>query len=133
MVTFVCPLLVVADLEKSRHFYATLLGQEVKEDHGENILFHGDFSLHLAAHFRALLGHAPDLARHHSMELYFETPNLEAVVRRLKAAGAEFLHPITRQPWGQRVVRVYDLDGHIVEIGEPPAAAATRRADVDLE
>jgi hypothetical protein len=26
---------------------------------------------------------------------------------------------LREQPWGQRVFRVYDPDGHIVEIGEP--------------
>ena len=30
----------------------------------------------------------------------------------------EFLQPILEHPWGQRVVRMYDPDHHIIEIGE---------------
>jgi hypothetical protein len=29
------------------------------------------------------------------------------------------LHPLREQPWGQRVFRCFDPDGHIVEVGEP--------------
>jgi hypothetical protein len=41
------------------------------------------------------------------------------VVERFQETGVEFVHPLREQPWGQRVVRVYDPDGHIVEVGEP--------------
>ncbi|MEG2986184.1 MAG: glyoxalase, partial [Lachnospiraceae bacterium] len=31
----------------------------------------------------------------------------------------EYINRDLRHSWGQRVIRIYDLDGHIVEIGEP--------------
>jgi hypothetical protein len=34
-------------------------------------------------------------------------------------AGVQFVHPLREHPWGQRVFRLYDPDGHIVELGEP--------------
>ena len=40
--------------------------------------------------------------------------------------GINFVHPIMEQPWGQQVVRFYDPDGHIVEIGEPLSALVKR-------
>lgn len=30
----------------------------------------------------------------------------------------EYLTPLTQHEWGQRVVRIYDPDRHIIEIGE---------------
>jgi hypothetical protein len=30
----------------------------------------------------------------------------------------EFLHEIREQPWAKKVMRMYDPDGHIIEIGE---------------
>jgi hypothetical protein len=50
--------------------------------------------------------------------LYFETDELEPIYRRLKEAKVAFIHGIYEQPWGQRVMHLYDPDGHIVEIGE---------------
>jgi hypothetical protein len=35
------------------------------------------------------------------------------------AAEVWAVHPLREHPWGQCVFRVYDPDGHIVEIGEP--------------
>jgi hypothetical protein len=36
------------------------------------------------------------------------------------------IHGPREQPWGQRVVRLYDPDGHIVEVGETMEAVAKR-------
>jgi hypothetical protein len=33
-------------------------------------------------------------------------------------AGITFVHEIREQPWRQRVIRIYDPDQHIIEIGE---------------
>ena len=44
----------------------------------------------------------------------------------MNAAGVEFIHPISEHPWGQRGMRFYDPDGHIVEIGETMEAVVWR-------
>jgi hypothetical protein len=38
----------------------------------------------------------------------------------------EFLHEIREQPWGQRVMRFYDPDLHIVEVGETMESVVLR-------
>lgn len=76
-----------------------------------------------------LLGHEqrfPVTLKSNSTELYFETEDIEAAQARLRQAGAEFVHAVQEQPWGQRVMRVYDPDGHILEIGETLDAAMAR-------
>ena len=37
---------------------------------------------------------------------------------RLKEYDIEYVHPIIEHSWGQRVVRFYDPDKHIIEVGE---------------
>ena len=47
MLKFICPLIVVEDIERSRAFYEQLLGQRVMFDFGQDVQFEGDFSIHL--------------------------------------------------------------------------------------
>ncbi len=121
MIKFICPLIVVKDTKKAKDFYEGLLGQKVKYDFGENIQFHGDFSIHLEEHYQGLIDEGVEHKinyRTNNFELYFETEDILKVESRLKNVEVEFIHEIREQPWGQRVMRVYDYDYHIVEIGE---------------
>lgn len=132
---FVCPLIAVEDVAVSRRFYEELLGQKVKFDFGENVTFMGDFAIHLKTHFAKLLD--PEAARAvavkaHNGELYFETDEPELFEQRLKSENIEWIHPIKEQPWGQRVMRVYDPDGHVVEIGETMETVVRRFQDRGL-
>lgn len=121
MVKYMGPILVVEEIAPSRYFYEQLLGQQVKYDFGPNVTFQGDFSIHLRRHLQALLGDGADrpvTRKAHNAELTFETDEIEAVGQRLKQAAVEFVHDIREQPWAQRVLRVYDPGGHLVEVGE---------------
>ncbi len=51
-------------------------------------------------------------------EIYFEYDDVDAMNQRLIKAGVEFVHPLREQPWRQKVLRFYDPDFHIIEIGE---------------
>jgi len=117
---YICPLIVVRDITTSRNFYEHVLGQKLKYDFGENVTFEGDFSIHLAEHYKNLLGNGHDQIKMkaNNFELYFETEDLENVIQKLKDIEIEFIHEIKEQPWGQRVARFYDPDYHIIEIGE---------------
>ena len=122
MLKFISPLIVVEDRARSRQFYEQLLDQKVKFDFGVDVAFEGDFTIHLKSHFQSLLGDAtkyPITAKAHNGELYFESDDIELIYRRLQAAGVEFIEAIQEQPWGQHAMRLYDPDGHIIEIGEP--------------
>jgi hypothetical protein len=44
---------------------------------------------------------------------------IDEVAARLRDAGVEFLHPLHEEPWGQRTIRFFDPDHHLIEIGEP--------------
>lgn len=57
----------------------------------------------------------------------FEYENLEEIQNKLESAnGIVFIHKIKEAPWGQQVFRVYEFDGHILEIGEEMHACLRR-------
>jgi catechol 2,3-dioxygenase-like lactoylglutathione lyase family enzyme len=115
---YICPLVVVEDIKKSRLFYENILGQTVKMGLGENITFDGDFAIHQKDYFRKLIGDNVIIKRSNNFELYFEDDDLESIVLKLKENDIKFIHEIIEQPWRQRVIRFYDHDKNIIEVGE---------------
>lgn len=120
MLKYAGVLIAVKDIAVSRRFYEECLGQKVQMDFGVNVGFEGGLAIHQKDHFQGLLGgeRFAAVSRSHDGELYFETDAVEVYEQRLKEGGYEFIHPIVEQPWGQQVMRLYDPDGHVVEIGE---------------
>ncbi|MFA5729147.1 MAG: VOC family protein [Candidatus Neomarinimicrobiota bacterium] len=115
---YVCPLIAVSDIRRSHDFYENLLGQKVKYDYGENVTFQGDFAIHLLSHYQALIDNKEIRTGGNNFELYFEYDNIEEIVKKLKESNVTFVHEIREQPWRQKVVRFYDPDENIIEIGE---------------
>jgi catechol 2,3-dioxygenase-like lactoylglutathione lyase family enzyme len=115
---YICSLITVSDIKRSRHFYENILKQNVKYDFGENVTFHGDFAIHLQSHFKALIDNKEIQTGGNNFELYFEYDNVEDIVKTLKDNNVVFVHEIREQPWRQKVVRFYDPDKNIIEIGE---------------
>lgn len=115
---FVCSLITVADITRSRNFYERVLGQKVEADFGENVSF-GSFSIHLRAHFQKLVDNKAITNGANNFELYFESDDLVQTVKKLKECNVQFIHEIREMTWKQRVIRFYDPDNNIVEIGEP--------------
>ena len=128
---FICPLIVVEDIQKSREFYENVLEQTVKADFGENVTFAGDFSIHQKEHFQSLIRGNPIIPKSNSFELYFEHDDLSSIVKKIKVLGLEFIHEIVEQPWKQQVIRFYDYDKNMIEIGERLEHTAFRLSKQD--
>lgn len=118
MIKFVCPLITVDKIERSKEFYTEILGQKIKSDYGENVVFEGDFSIHDKTHFSALISNKKVIKGSNDFELYFESDNIDGLETFLSGKGIRFIHKIILQPWQQKVMRFYDPDMNIVEIGE---------------
>jgi hypothetical protein len=92
-------------------------------DFGPNVGFVGGFAIWQVDHaYQMIFERGPSETSklgHENCEIYFETDDLDTAHTQLSDAGVQFVHPLREQPWGQRVFRVYDPDGHIVELGEP--------------
>ena len=126
---FICSLIVVNNVETSRNFYEKVLNQKVQFDFGENVSFEGGFAIHLKSHFSKIININEDviIQKSNNCELYFEEEDLDSFLQKLKSISSiEYVHGLKEQTWGQRVIRLYDPDKHIVEIGEPMESVVKR-------
>jgi hypothetical protein len=78
---YICPLIVVEDINRSRYLYERILKQKVKEDHGANVVFEGDFAIHQKEHLQSLINNYPIIRYANSFELYLEEEHLEEIKR----------------------------------------------------
>jgi catechol 2,3-dioxygenase-like lactoylglutathione lyase family enzyme len=131
---FFCPLIVVRDLARSRKFYEEVLGQEVILDFGANITFDGNFSLQSLDSWQKFIEKekAAIAFGSNSFELYFEENRFDEFLNKLSACPIEYIHPLVEYSWGQRVVRFYDPDHHIIEVGESMTCVVHRFYDQGL-
>lgn len=81
---FMCSLITVEDINRSRAFYEKLLQQKVKYDFGENIFFESGFAIHLKSHFSNLIDNRAMIMGGNNFELYFEHDDVDAFVEKLK-------------------------------------------------
>lgn len=109
----------VADINAARKFYEDLFGLEVFQDYGKNIAF--TCGLALQQDFDWLVGLPKEsvLKKSNNMEIVFEEQDFDSFLNKLKEyPDIEYLGEVIEHSWGQRVIRFYDLDGHIIEVGE---------------
>lgn len=113
-------LIVVKDMEKSIAFYKNLFGLEVVLDNGGNVIMTEGLVLQDINYWEDFLGRECIL-RNNMSELYFEENNLEAFAEKLEKYPEPIEH-VTRlmtHSWGQKVIRFYDPDGNLIEVGTP--------------
>ena len=129
---YISTLIAVRDLAASLRFYREALGMEVVQDFGDNVVLSGGVALQTLESWREFLGGKPVSLRSHTGELYFEETDMDGFLERLKAMDISYVHPPLEHRWGQRVVRFYDPDRHIIEVGENMAAVCRRFLDSGL-
>jgi len=112
------PMLVVADIDKSVEFYKNVLGLRVVMDFGANKTLTGGLVLQTLETWQEFIGTDNVTFGGNNCEVYFEEDNFDKFADRLEKYDVEYVHPVIEHRWGQRVVRIYDPDKHIIEIGE---------------
>ena len=111
--------IAVSDIQASRKFYEDLFGLEVFQDYGINISFIGGLSLQQEFDWIVGVPKEKILKDSNNMEIYFEGEDFDGFVDVLKGySEIKYVHEAKEAPWGQRSVRFYDPDGHIIEVGE---------------
>ena len=123
---FAC-LFAVKDIYAARAFYEEMFNLTVVDDFGRNIMF--DCGLSLQQDFDWLTGIPKNKMKdkENNCEIYFEQEDFDAFVSRLKTRKEiVWLHDVKEYPWGQRVIRLYDPDEHLLEVGEPMKAVVKR-------
>lgn len=113
-------LIAVNNIEKSISFYRELFGLEVILDNGGNVILTEGLVLQDAKIWREFLGREI-IWENHSCELYFEEKNMEEFVQKLKnyREPIKYVNEYMVHSWGRKVVRFYDPDGNLIEVGTP--------------
>ncbi len=114
-------MLITRDIEAARRFYTEVIGARVAHDIGNHVIFQEGFSLLLERDWKAFAGlEGADFSyRHHTGQLVFEVEDIAAFIQRIATLPSlEPVHELREHPWGRWAIRLYDPDGHVVEVGE---------------
>ena len=112
-------LLVVEDIEKSIAFYKELFGLLVLKRFDGNVILTEGLVLQDRKIWESLIDQKVNSCSNAS-ELYFVENNLEEFQKKLDESSFEinYVHKLKEYDWGQKAIRIYDPDGHMIEIGE---------------
>ena len=126
---FMNPLLAVSDMERSVSFYKTVLGLDKIADFGANVTLTGGVALQTQETWAQFIETDALTWNGKVSELYFEEDDFDTFAERLRGQDIRYVHPVKEHAWGQRVVRFYDPDGHIIGVGENMQSVCRRFAD----
>ena len=116
---YVCTVIQVADISAARKFYEELFGLEVYQDYGKNIAFTCGLALQQDFDWLVNIPKEKVLKKSNNAEVVFEEQNFDGFLNKLKEySEIEYLGEVIEHSWGQRVIRFYDLDEHLIEVGE---------------
>lgn len=116
---YICTVISVSDIEAAKKFYKDLFGLKIYQDYGKNIAFTCGLALQQDFNWLVNLPKEKVLKKSNNVEIAFEESDFDEFLIRLKQyENIEYLDEVMEHTWGQRVIRFYDLDGHIIEVGE---------------
>ena len=113
-------LIVVEDIEKSKKFYHDLFGLDVILDQDGNVILTEGLVLQDEKIWANFLK-KEIVSEHNSSELYFEEKDLKTFAEKLERLypSIQYVNRLMMHSWGQKIVRFYDLDGNLIEVGTP--------------
>jgi catechol 2,3-dioxygenase-like lactoylglutathione lyase family enzyme len=122
--------LFVKDIRVSKNFYSNVLNLTIEFDFGANIMYKNGPSIWEMQKNHIIPSKLdekkimdPSVNR---FELYFDTDHIEDIQDKLKHHKISFLHEIHEESWGQKTIRFFDPDHHLIEIGESMTTFLTR-------
>lgn len=113
-------LIVVKDIEKSIAFYKELFGLDVILDNDGNVILTEGLVLQDEKLWRKFIDR--DIVwENNATELYFEESDIEGFQKKLDSCEEPicYVNRLMQHSWGQRVIRFYDPDGNLIEVGTP--------------
>ena len=113
-------LIVVKDIEKAREFYHKLFGIDLVLDNDGNMILTEGLVLQDEKIWKTFLDRNV-VSKSNSCELYFEEQDIEGFIEKLESLypDIEYVNQLMTHSWGQQVIRFYDLDGNLIEVGTP--------------
>lgn len=113
-------LIVVNDIETSKTFYQELFGLQVLNDFGENVILTEGLVLQERKLWEKYTKKQVTFSGNDA-ELYFEESDMDGFLEKLNQSQwkIEYVNPLEEDVCGQRVIRLYDPDKHVIEVKEP--------------
>lgn len=111
--------IVVKDIERSKQFYKELFGLDVILDQEGNVILTEGLVLQEAKVWEQAIGQ--DVVwKNHASELYFEEADLDLFLEKLQQyeQKIQYVYLPEEGESKKRAVRLYDLDGNMIEVGE---------------
>lgn len=123
-------LLVVKDIERSKEFYRHLFGLETIAEFDGNVVLTEGLVLEARSLWEQAVGKCVRNGGDDA-ELYFEENNLDFFLEKLRtwSQPVEYVTPCAEDDRGQRTVRIYDPDHHMIEVKETMDSAARRHME----
>lgn len=122
-------LIAISDMEKSKKFYQDLLGMHVVGDFGANVQLENGLFLQTKDSWEKIIATKEIKPDHNAGELYFEILEMDGFLKLLERFQVEYVHEPKEHSWGQRSVRFYDPDHHIIEVAEDLVMVMKRFSD----
>ena len=119
-------MLIVKDIYVSCKLYEDVLGLRVICDFDVNKTLTGGLVLQTMDSYKELSGLEDISFKSNSFEIYFEEDDFDAFVKKLEKMDMSYVHQLIEHSWGQKVIRFYDPDMHIIEVGENIKAVCLR-------
>ena len=113
-------LIVVKDMERAKRFYHDLFGLEMILDNDGNMVLTEGLVLQEEKYWKEFLGREI-IPENNACELYFEESDVEGFAERLEKhyPDVKYVNRLMTHSWGQKVIRFYDPDGNLIEVGTP--------------
>ncbi|MDO5425363.1 MAG: VOC family protein [Eubacteriales bacterium] len=113
-------LIVVKDCSSALKFYCDMFGFSLIQDNDGNMELTDNLYLQELRYWEKFT-EKHIIPNNNQSELYFEESNIEEFVERLEALypETEYVNRLMTHSWGQKVVRFYDPDGNLIEVGTP--------------
>ena len=114
-------LITVSNIDRSILFYYDLFGlMVVNNQEGGNVTMTEGLVLQDEKIWKHFMNRDIQY-KNHATELYFEERDIEGFIEKLKVSPyeIEYVNELMTHEWGQKVIRFYDLDGNLIEVGTP--------------
>jgi len=109
---------LVDNVAVSKHFYKDILGLTVIKEFDTFVLFEDGFSIHDGKTYAEYIDEEFCGQSVCHTAFYFTASDIFEIQQKLLQNNVKFIHEIIQQPWGEKCLRCYDPDCHVLEIGD---------------
>lgn len=112
--------LIVEDMKQSIDFYKNILGLVVLKDLRGYCILSSGIILQSKETWKDMIRKKDDeiITYNHAFVQCYETEDIDLFMEILNDNNIPLIHPLKEWNYGQRIVRFYDPDGHVIEVGE---------------